>query len=71
MSRLALLSGLSAIVLAICCFTPVLVIALTALGLGAWIAGLDAVLLPPLGLAIALFIVGLWRGRSADRKAGT
>jgi mercuric ion transport protein len=39
---------------ALCCFTPLLVIALGALGLGAWLGWLDIVLLPLLVLFLAL-----------------
>ncbi|MDX8412949.1 MAG: mercury resistance system transport protein MerF [Mariprofundales bacterium] len=39
---------------ALCCFTPVLIILFSAVGLAAWIDHLDAVLMPAL-----LFFVGL------------
>jgi len=39
---------------ALCCFTPVLVILLGAVGLAAWVEHLDAVLMPAL-----IFFVGL------------
>jgi mercuric ion transport protein len=51
------------VVAAICCFTPVLVIALGAVGLSAWIAGLDYVLFPALVLFIALTAYAVIRGR--------
>ncbi|MFN3172313.1 MAG: mercury resistance system transport protein MerF [Hyphomicrobiales bacterium] len=49
---------------AICCFTPVLVWLLSAIGLSALIGVLDFVLLP--ALAIFIFITGyaLWRRRT-------
>ena len=43
---------IGAVIAAICCATPILVIALGALGLSAWVGGLDYVLLP----ALAIFI---------------
>jgi mercuric ion transport protein len=49
------------VVLTICCFTPVLVILLGVVGLGAWTIYLDRVLLPLLGLALACTAIGLWR----------
>ena len=49
------------VIAAICCATPVLVLALGALGLSAWIAGLDYVLLPALALFLGLTAYGLWR----------
>jgi len=45
---------IGAAIAALCCFTPVLVILLGAVGLAAWIGHLDAVLMPAL-----LFFVGL------------
>jgi mercuric ion transport protein len=41
------------LVTAICCFTPALVVTLTALGLASAIAGVDAFLIPLLGLFTA------------------
>lgn len=41
------------VVAAICCFTPFLVILLGAVGLSAWLAWLDYVLLPALVLFVA------------------
>jgi mercuric ion transport protein len=42
---------------AVCCFTPVLVIALAAIGLAAWTPYLDLVLLP--ALAVLIVITGI------------
>ena len=50
---------------AICCFTPALVLLLGAVGLSAWLAWLDFVLLPALGFFVALTAYGLWRRRQA------
>jgi Membrane transport protein MerF len=49
------------LVTALCCFTPILVWTLGALGLGALIAGLDYVLWPALLLFVGLTIYGLLR----------
>ena len=46
---------------AICCFTPVLVIAFGALGLAAAVAYLDLALFPMLAFFIALTGYALWR----------
>jgi mercuric ion transport protein len=54
-----------AVVAAICCFTPILVIGLGAVGLSAWLGWLDYVLLPTLFLALGLIAYGLWRQRRA------
>ena len=44
---------------AICCATPLLV--LGTVGLGAWLAKADYVLIPALVLFLALFALGLYR----------
>ena len=46
---------------ALCCFTPVLVVLLTGVGLSAAIGYLDIVLLPVLGIFIAITFYALWR----------
>ncbi|GAB4570893.1 MAG: mercury resistance system transport protein MerF [Rhodothalassiaceae bacterium] len=51
------------VITAICCFTPVLVLALGALGLSAWVGGLDYVLLPALPAFLGLTVYALWRRR--------
>ncbi|MBF2036460.1 MAG: mercury resistance system transport protein MerF [Leptolyngbyaceae cyanobacterium T60_A2020_046] len=56
------------VLVALCCFTPVLVILLSALGLAAWVGYLDVVLLPLLGIAIALTIVAYRRHRRCCQK---
>ncbi|MEO1264889.1 MAG: mercury resistance system transport protein MerF, partial [Pseudomonadota bacterium] len=50
-----------AIIAALCCFTPVLVILLGAVGLSAITGYLDIVLLPALGFFVLLTIYALWR----------
>lgn len=60
----ALIASLTGtIVVAICCFTPILVIGLGALGLGAWIGYLDYILLPALGILVGLTLLSYWRYR--------
>jgi mercuric ion transport protein len=54
-----------AVVAAICCFTPVLVIALGAVGLSAWLGWADYALLPALALSLGLIAYGLRRQRRA------
>jgi mercuric ion transport protein len=56
---------IGAAVTALCCFTPVLVALLGALGLSAAIAWLDYVLWPALILFLGLTALALWRRRSA------
>lgn len=52
---------IGSVVAALCCFTPLLVILLGALGLSAWLAWLDFVLLPALVLFILMTIYAVWR----------
>ncbi|MBT5264808.1 MAG: mercury resistance system transport protein MerF [Rhodospirillaceae bacterium] len=50
---------------ALCCFTPILVIAFAALGISAAVAYLDFVLLPALAVFVALTAFALYRKRAA------
>lgn len=54
-------------VAALCCFTPLLVVVLGALGLGAALAWLDLVLLPALAVFAAITGFALWRLRKERR----
>ena len=49
------------VIVAICCFTPVLVILLGTVGLAAVVGYLDYVLFPALAFFVALTIYALWR----------
>lgn len=51
------------VVVALCCFTPILVILLGLVGLSAVLGWLDIVLLPALALFIGITLYGLWRRR--------
>lgn len=53
------------IIVGICCATPILVITLGALGLSAWLGGLDYVLFPALAVFLGLTAFGLWRRQRA------
>lgn len=55
-------------VTALCCFTPVLAIALGALGMAAAIAWLDLVLFPLFGFFLFLTGYALWRRRDSLRS---
>ncbi|GAB4386495.1 mercury resistance system transport protein MerF [Albidovulum sp.] len=46
---------------ALCCFTPILVVLLGAVGLAAVVGWLDVVLFPALGFFVALTFYALWR----------
>ncbi len=49
------------VIAAVCCATPVLVIALGALGMSALIGWVDYVVIPALALFLAIAAYGLWR----------
>ena len=51
---------------ALCCFTPALVILLGVVGLSAWLAWLDYILLPALALFIGITIYALVRRKSGS-----
>jgi mercuric ion transport protein len=60
------------VIAAICCFTPALVILLGAVGLSAWLAWLDFVLLPALAIFLGLTayaLLRIQRTRSARGEA--
>jgi Membrane transport protein MerF. len=58
------------VVAALCCFTPVLVVLLGAVGLSAVLGWIDYVLLPALAFFIVLTVYALWR-RQRRMNAGT
>lgn len=60
-SRLLRIGIIGTILTALCCFTPVLVLLLGALGLAAVVGYLDYVLFPLLAVFILLLIVGWYR----------
>ena len=60
-NKLLTIGVIGTIVAAVCCFTPVLVIVLGALGLSAWVGGLDAILLPALFIFVVITVYALWK----------
>mgnify|MGYP006437409115 CR=1 FL=1 len=56
---------------ALCCFTPVLVIAFGAAGVSAWLGYADVVLLPALAFFIGLTFFALYRRRRAAQCCDT
>lgn len=60
------LGVLGAAVAALCCFTPVLVVLLGALGLSALVGWLDVVLLPALAAFVGITLYALWRRRRGE-----
>lgn len=63
----ASIAGTAAV--AVCCFTPVLAIALVAVGLGASLPYLDFVLLPALAVLIVVTVLSYRRYRRATKAS--
>lgn len=68
-------TGLTGTVMAvICCASPVLVLLFGAVGLSAWVGGLDYVLFPALALFLAILASlaygGLWRSARTQAHPG-
>ncbi len=59
---------IGAVVAAVCCFTPVLVVLVTAVGWSALVGYLDYVLFPVLGLFLILAVVGWVQRRRCLRE---
>ncbi|MEQ9191133.1 MAG: mercury resistance system transport protein MerF [Alphaproteobacteria bacterium] len=56
---------------ALCCFTPVLVLGLTIVGLSAWLGWLDFVLFPALGFFVLLTAYALYRQHRQSKATQT
>jgi mercuric ion transport protein len=69
-SKLAKWGGIGTAFFGICCFTPALVILFGFLGVSAWLAWVDYVLLPMLVVSSGVMIYGLamWRRTTAMRS---
>ena len=65
-SMLFRIGAVGAAVAAVCCVTPIVAVALTALGLTVLLPWQDAVLLPALGLFLILAVVGAVRARRSN-----
>jgi mercuric ion transport protein len=61
------IGALGALLAAICCATALLVVFLGVVGLTAWVANADYVLIPALTLCLALIALGLYRSRVGAR----
>ncbi len=59
---------IGAVVAAVCCFTPVLVVLVTAVGWSAIVGYLDYLLFPTLGLFLILAVVGWLQRRRCLRE---
>jgi len=63
LGRLLNIGIVGTLIAALCCFTPVLVILFTALGLSALVGYLDYVLFPMLGVFVLITIYAIWKKR--------
>ncbi|MDZ4134654.1 MAG: mercury resistance system transport protein MerF [Paracoccaceae bacterium] len=68
-SRLLKTGVIGTVILALCCFTPVLVVLLGIVGLSAVLGWLDFVLLPALALFIGLTIYAVWRRNQHQQRS--
>tara|TARA_R100000935_G_scaffold442_3_gene1444 strand:+ start:8412 stop:8675 length:264 start_codon:yes stop_codon:yes gene_type:complete len=59
-------SVIGTVLVALCCFTPILVILLGTVGLAGLTGYLDVVLLPALAFFIGLTIYAIWRKKQFD-----
>ncbi len=60
---------IGAVIAALCCFTPILVILLGVVGLSAVVGYLDYVLLPALAFFVLLTIYALWRRQRPNQTS--
>ncbi|MBK1670259.1 hypothetical protein CKO28_19705 [Rhodovibrio sodomensis] len=70
--KLLFAGGAGSVIAAVCCFTPLLLIVLPAIGLATWLAWLDYVLLPLLAFSLAVTAIAalrLYRKRKTGRAA--
>lgn len=67
-NRLLAVGIIGSVIAALCCFTPMLVLLVTAVGAG-WITGyLDLVLLPALLLFISLTLYAFWQQQKTTQS---
>ncbi len=62
--------AIGGVIAAICCATPILAVAFGALGLTAWLAKADYILIPALLICLGLVGFGLYRRRMAAQACG-
>jgi len=70
-TRLMRTGIIGAAVAALCCFTPVLVVPLGALGLSAMLGWIDVVLLPALAIFLGLIVLALRQRHRRVTHAGS
>lgn len=68
-NKLLKIGAIGTVIAAICCFTPLLVWGLGAIGLSSLVAYLDIVLLPLLAIFLMMLLLGLYfRFKNKDRE---
>jgi len=65
-SRLLQVGIIGSVIAALCCFTPVLVVLLGAVGLSALLGVLDYVLLPALAIFVVITVYALWKRKTVQ-----
>ncbi len=60
-NRLLIVGATGSVIAAICCFTPILVVLLAAVGLSAVVGWLDYVLFPALAMFLAITGYAIWQ----------
>jgi mercuric ion transport protein len=65
-SKLLRVGIIGSVIAALCCFTPVLVVLLGAIGLSALVGVLDYVLLPVLTIFVAITVYALWKRKTVQ-----
>ncbi len=63
-SKLLQVGIVGSVIAALCCFTPILVVLLGAVGLSALVGVLDYVLLPVLAIFVAITVYALWKRKT-------
>lgn len=68
-NKTLLVAGLiGKVVAALCCFTPILIVMASLIGLAALVGYLDFVLLPVLALFVALTVYAMWRRQARFKR---
>jgi mercuric ion transport protein len=66
--RLIATGAIGAVLAALCCATPLLAVLFGALGLTAWLAKADYIVIPALLICLALLGPGLYRRRGSNAR---
>jgi len=67
--RIFKIGAIGAVIAALCCFTPLLVVLLTTIGLSSLLGMLDIVLLPVLGIFIAITLYAYFKTKKKQSSS--